>query len=169
MTLTEQFMPGWRFRYTNFNVLWREYRPYVIVIMLSLVALMALTLTPDGTESPGNYVPLVHLGKAVQCVLADYCRKPWQSYRFIYVDFLGNVAIFIPLGIGIAGMFLRRGIRAVIAATLLLGFLTSFALEVGQLFVPSRSPDIDDLIFNSLGSLLGGLLWVKYLKKRGDY
>jgi len=165
-TLTEQFMPQWRSRNTNSP--WREHRLYVIVIILSLLGLMALTLTPDGTESPGNYVPLVHLGKAVQCVLADYCRKPWQAYRFIYIDFLGNIAIFIPLGIGIAGMFAKRGLRAVVAATLLLGFMTSFALEVGQLFVPSRSPDIDDLIFNSLGSLLGGLLLVKFLRKRGE-
>lgn len=163
VSVIRHLMPQWCFTKQHL----RENSLYVGLILVSLVVLAVLTLTPDGTESPGNYIPLVHLERAFECVLGNYCRKPWQAYRFIYVDFLGNVAIFVPLGVGIAGVMAQRGRRAVLVSTFLLGALVSLSIEVGQLFVPSRSPDIDDIIFNSLGSLLGGVLFLAFRRRRG--
>lgn len=64
-----------------------------------------------------------------------------------------NVLMFIPLGylIPFCWPYFRKLHR-----TLILGFLTSLAIEVLQLFT-FRASDINDLMTNTLGTLLGWL------------
>jgi len=71
-----------------------------------------------------------------------------------------NVALFVPLGMLVRHLF-RRGI----VATTLLGFAASLMIEVTQktavwgLFdCPYRLFDVDDLITNTSGALLGALI-----------
>ncbi|HET8624181.1 MAG TPA: VanZ family protein [Gemmatimonadales bacterium] len=72
------------------------------------------------------------------------------------VDVLLNVALFVPLGFG-----LRRAGRPVRQVGLLaLG--TSLTVELLQILVPGRDPSLSDLITNTAGGVMGGLLaeWV---------
>jgi glycopeptide antibiotics resistance protein len=39
------------------------------------------------------------------------------------------------------------------------------SIELLQLLIPSRATDIDDVIFNSTGALLGGLLYLAVWRK----
>lgn len=66
---------------------------------------------------------------------------------------LGNIVMFLPIGFFAA--LLWRG--ATWKRMLLLGFLTSLFIECWQLLV-GRSFDVDDLLLNTLGVLLGALL-----------
>lgn len=65
---------------------------------------------------------------------------------------LGNVIMFFPIGFFSA--LLWRGNTW--DRILLTGFLTTFCIEVIQLFV-GRTFDIDDILLNTIGVLLGGL------------
>ncbi len=66
---------------------------------------------------------------------------------------VGNVAMFVPLGWLVALLVRRfRVLKAVVA-----GFLLSTSIEVTQLFV-GRVSDVDDVILNTLGALLGACL-----------
>ena len=42
----------------------------------------------------------------------------------------------------------------------LMGFLLSLSIEVTQLFLATRATDIDDVILNTLGTLLGAAILV---------
>ncbi len=69
------------------------------------------------------------------------------------INIIGNVVVFIPVGILIPLISVR--VRR-FKATVILGFTTSFAIEILQfLFVEGRAMDVDDLILNTLGVVIG--------------
>jgi glycopeptide antibiotics resistance protein len=73
-----------------------------------------------------------------------------------------NIILFIPLGILIAACVGRRlGQPAWRAVFRLAAISASF--ETLQLFIPVRSPSVDDVIANTLGGSLGVLLvsWLR--------
>jgi hypothetical protein len=80
-------------------------------------------------------------------------QKSWGGW-------LLNVALFLPFGFGLAWWARVRGWRwlsgpvAIGAA----GFLFSYTVEFLQLFVMWRSSSWDDVVMNTAGALLGGLL-----------
>ncbi len=64
-------------------------------------------------------------------------------------DLILNLALFAPLGAGLA----LRGVRAgrVAAVT----FVLSLSIEIGQLWIPGRNPALFDLLADTAGALLG--------------
>ena len=89
----------------------------------------------------------------------------YPTMREALLNLIGNIAMFIPLGIVWPAVFPQLNThRRVIAA----GVGASLCIELLQLPFYGRSTDIDDLILNSVGFLLGyGLyLTVRTLCKR---
>lgn len=73
------------------------------------------------------------------------------------INIVGNIAVFIPVGILIP-LISRR--VSTFKVTILLGFTASLVIEILQfLFAEGRIMDIDDLILNTLGVAVG---WVVY-------
>ena len=68
--------------------------------------------------------------------------------------------MFIPLGFLLP--FLWKKYQK-LTPTLLFGFLFSLFIELSQL-ITLRATDIDDLIANTLGALIGYLIWKIYMK-----
>ena len=93
---------------------------------------------------------------------AHYLEK-WQSYevylrnvRHAVVNLVGNVVMFIPLGYFLPKLSTKkRGFWG----TMLAGAGLILAVEVMQLLTLLGSCDVDDLILNMVGVLLGFLLW----------
>ncbi|MEV0373111.1 VanZ family protein [Streptomyces sp. NPDC050636] len=107
-------------------------------VLLGLVWLWAagVVCLTFGTRSGG--------GQAVNFALLDIGNSA------DIVDFLLNMALFLPGGI----LFATLGCRWFTAG--LLGFLGSFAIEMTQYLVRSgRTSDINDLLSNTLGCLFG--------------
>ena len=73
------------------------------------------------------------------------------------LTFILNIMLFIPLGIlcpYISNTFKKA------ANTLLIGFCLSLAIEVSQLFTAYRVTDINDLIANTAGVMIGYLIFL---------
>lgn len=72
-------------------------------------------------------------------------------------DFTRNILLFLPFGIGLAALLVRRSKSRleVFLLTLVSGFLLSLTAESLQVFLPSRTPNVFDLAANTLGALLG--------------
>jgi len=115
-----------------------------------------------GTEI--NLVPLARKGKAILCLLATSCPYYSSAFQYLIIDLVGNIVVFIPLGFGLAGIFHPKRIPVTLILGLIGGFIFSLTIELIQLAIPSRTTDIDDLIFNSLGGLIGASLFVLYKK-----
>ena len=99
-----------------------------------------LLLDPEAIFPPRiNLIPFVYL--------FDY-----PVFREALRNLIGNTAMFIPLGIVWPSVFRKLDShRKVIAA----GVGYSLLIEIAQLSFYDRVTDIDDLILNSLGFLLG--------------
>ena len=80
------------------------------------------------------------------------------DYRNI-INIVGNIVLFIPIGILIPILWKIKD-RYVI----LIGFLISLSIEITQLFL-DRVTDVDDLILNTLGVIIGVLVY-KCVKKK---
>ena len=86
-----------------------------------------------------NPIPLVHL--------FDY-----DNVRDIVWNVIGNVAMFIPTGIVLPIVYRRLNSLWKAAAA---GAFISLCTEILQLPFPSRASDIDDLILNTIGVVVG--------------
>jgi len=140
-----------------------EYSPkttWKATAMFSSVVVLALTLCPDSTANTYNLIPMREHGPAWSCVLR-MCPGAAESARFLIVDVLGNVAVFLPIGLTIAGA--ASGTRwSRFRLAIGLGALLSLLIELTQFGISTRATDVDDLIFNTLGAALGAglfLIW----------
>ncbi|MCR4580056.1 MAG: VanZ family protein [Treponema sp.] len=88
-----------------------------------------------------NYIPLVRLSDVYD---------GWQ------MNIIGNISMFIPVGIVWPLCFKKLN---KFWKTLLAGSGFSLIIEITQLAFYQRSTDIDDLILNSGGVLIGALLY----------
>lgn len=68
-------------------------------------------------------------------------------------NLIGNVAIFVPFGLFIGIMLQKKGISALTA--LIYSLLMSLLLESAQLLLRIGQFDVDDLLLNTFGGLVG--------------
>jgi hypothetical protein len=108
----------------------------------------------------------------------DYARSPelerpehfwvlWTKPRLIPFqdssagDVVRNIILFIPLGV-LIGLWLGRRLGQGPWRAILVLAAISVSFETLQLFIPVRSPSIDDVIANTVGGALG-VLFVRRL------
>lgn len=134
----------------------RARRWWIAAVGLVVAAILWITLRPDAPPFPTgtNFRPLEHHGRALQAFL----REPPNQDEILYylvTDVLGNVLLFLPLGFVTAGALRGRPPVRRLAAAAGFGALLSAGIEGLQLLVPGRATDVDDVIFNGLGTLVG--------------
>lgn len=83
-------------------------------------------------------------------------------------DMLGNVALFIPFGLA-SGLVTGAGrdVTVRMLGLFVLGLLLAFILQLAQVWLPTRSAALADVVWNMAGMLLGAvaaLLMRKYLR-----
>ncbi|WP_245625143.1 VanZ family protein [Paenibacillus stellifer] len=90
----------------------------------------------------------------------------WLPPQIVAVNLLGNVAVFVPLG-----MLLPPSCRMRSLLELLLWFIPGiFLVEILQMLLRAGSFDVDDIILNGLGVWIGyGLLRLcsRFFRKSG--
>jgi glycopeptide antibiotics resistance protein len=97
-------------------------------------------------------------GKSANLVLFDSIRLMWRSgdYWLIFKNIFGNIMLFFPLGLllpVISRFFNSWRVMFVV------GFGTSLAIEVIQYEYAQRIFDIDDILLNGTGALVGLILF----------
>lgn len=120
----------------------RRWSVALLVVGLGLV--LGATLTPAaGSDS----------GTLRWCLLCG---------TFGVADAIGNVALFVPLALGLrsAGVSGRM--------TIVLALLLSVSVELAQLFVPGRASGLGDIVANTGGAVLGAILWRWWPGRRSD-
>lgn len=93
-------------------------------------------------------------------ILAYYIGEghlEWLFYsKTVIIDLVVNVALFVPLGLALP--FICK--KASLPKTAIIGFACSFLIEFIQCFIVNRDSNIDDLLCNTLGSVIGCLLYL---------
>ncbi|MDB5230383.1 MAG: teicoplanin resistance protein VanZ, partial [Chitinophagaceae bacterium] len=87
--------------------------------------------------------------------------KVFHIYSASNVQIIGNFIMLIPLGIYI-GLFINNP-SFIKAFTIIL--LTTVSIELMQLLTNYRSTDIDDVILNTTGGIMGWIIYQTVLKQ----
>ena len=97
-----------------------------------------------------NLIPIVHL---------------FDGYDGWLINIIGNVTMFIPVGLAWPFCFKKLD---TIGKTVVVGAGFPLLIEITQLPFYDRCSDVDDLILNTTGILIGALLYfgVKRIKTR---
>lgn len=127
----------------------------LLLVYICIVVVVRFTFCPfgkvDGQIQPlvfdaGNWFPF-RINWIPFVNLLDYPDK-----RDILLNVIGNTAMFVPLGIVWPVVFRKLDTHGKVIAA---GVGASLCIEIIQLPFYDRVTDIDDLILNSLGFLLG--------------
>jgi len=105
-------------------------------------------------DNQGHYLTFIIIGRI-------FSRGGYPDIQIIQV--LGNIGMFSVIGFMLPVLWKKfeKAIR-----TVQMCFYSSLAIEAVQLFT-GRSTDIDDLILNTFGGLLGFLLYAAIKKTMG--
>ena len=136
------------------KVIWKR-EAALLLMYINLVVLIRFVFYPffmaDGHVQPLiidrnsmfppriNLIPFIHM--------SDYAIK-----REAVINIVGNICLFIPTGIILPVLYrkLDRFLKVLLA-----GAGMSFAIEMIQLLFPGSVTDIDDLILNTAGAVIG--------------
>lgn len=125
----------------------------IVCSVFALYAVFALKLLifsrPPGSERALNLVPFA--------TIVDYVFSgSAATMRFALGNIVGNILIFLPLGAFLAFAWSS----ATAAKRMIVVVLSSVTVEIVQGVFGLGASDIDDVILNSLGGLLGILAFV---------
>lgn len=81
----------------------------------------------------------------------------------VVINIVGNVVVFIPFGMALTSIS-KRGLGFFVVT--LYSASLSIAIELIQLLTRVGSCDVDDIILNTLGGMIGYLLYI-FIKSRG--
>lgn len=89
----------------------------------------------------------------------------------LVVPMIANVLLFVPWGFlaFITFYTVERPTLQTYVLTILLGFSFTLGIEAWQYFLPSRVADVNDVIWNTSGTILGALLGHARLRVRFEF
>ena len=140
----------------------------LLLVYICIIVVVRFTFCPFG-KVDGKTLPLVFdpaLAFPPRINLQPFVHiRDYPTRVNILMNFFGNAAMFIPLGIVWPIVFKKLNSHAKVIAA---GIGCSLCIEILQLPVYDRGSDIEDLILNSLGFLIGYsiLLLVRKLSRR---
>lgn len=137
-------MSGWNFRRAAWVEAGRRALAGGLVAYLGLVLVLTLVAFPQHHPTP-NLVPFRSIARDVHD----------QGVHFL-VNFLGNLGVFAPFG-AFLPLVRRRPTTAIQVA--LWGFFLSAGIELIQYNSGRRVADVDDVLLNVAGGLLGYVLF----------
>ncbi len=145
----------------------------ILVFIVYLYVLVKIILFKFGGSSPGFYLQqliesIMHPDRILHRLRLMSNLVPMHEIignihnlasPSGFINFFGNIAAFMPLGFLLP---LVCGFRSMaLLKVLLISFAVSLALETAQLLLSIGTFDVDDMIMNTAGGVLGyGVLWV---------
>jgi glycopeptide antibiotics resistance protein len=142
----------------------------VIALLLVTIAIVAVTVWSSGKSytkvEPLPFDDLRHLAHRV-----EHRPVSTEILAVIIVPIIGNILLFVPWGFltFIALYSIERPTVQTYVLTILLGFTFTVSIEAWQYFLPSRVSDINDVIWNTLGTVCGAILGHMRLRVRFEF
>lgn len=140
----------------------QSHETLMLLFFISVGAVLAMTLTSGGIPGRIEFSEKIPEGgfSLLPFNIFRVIKNKDGSDRFSYtaINLVGNVAVFIPVGFFFGAAFGKKTLPS-----FAFGAGLSLFIELFQLLTPRQS-DIDDLILNSLGALVGALLLLPFGK-----
>lgn len=146
-------------------------KPWTILMLLIVTAaIIAITVWMSG-KSYSNLDPIPF--DDIRYLVRRLAVRPISTHilAVLVVPMIANVLLFVPWGFltFIALYTVDRPTLQTYVLTILLGFSFSLGIEGWQYFLPSRVADINDVIWNTTGVVLGAFLGHARLRVRFEF
>ena len=131
----------------------------ILLLMVVTILIVLTTVWMSGKSyakvDPLPFQDLRHISKSI-------ARHPVSTHilAVMVVPIIANVLLFVPWGflLFIALYTVDRPTMQTYVLTVLLGFTFTCCIEGWQYFLPDRVADVNDIIWNTTGALLGAIL-----------
>ena len=146
-------------------------KPYTILMLLvATAAIVAITVWMSG-RSYSNLDPIPF--DDIRYLAKRLAARPISTHilAVLVVPMIANVLLFLPWGFltFIALYTVERPTLQTYVLTILLGFSFSLVIEGWQYFLPSRVADVNDVIWNTTGAVVGAFLGHARLRVRFEF
>ena len=142
----------------------------VLLWMATTLAIITITLWMAG-RSYENFEPIPF--DDLRYLAKRLAERPISTHilAVLVVPMIANVLLFVPWGFlaFITFYTVERPTLQTYVLTILLGFSFTLGIEAWQYFLPSRVADINDVIWNTSGTILGALLGHARLRVRFEF
>ncbi|HWS71265.1 MAG TPA: VanZ family protein [Thermoanaerobaculia bacterium] len=135
-------------------------RPFTILLLFAVTAaILVTTISLSGKSyskvDPVPFEDVRHLAERLA-----HRATSTQILAVMVMPIVANVLLFVPWGflMFITLYTLERPTVQTYVLTILLGLSFTLAIEGWQYFLPSRVADINDVIWNTVGTVLGAIL-----------
>jgi glycopeptide antibiotics resistance protein len=141
-----------------------------ILLLIVTTAIVGVTIWTSGKSyskvDPIPFEEIRHLLRRVE-------QKPvsTQIMAVIVVPIIANVLLFVPWGFFTFICFYsnERPTVQTYVLTILLGLSFTLGIETWQYFLPSRVADVNDVIWNTVGTIAGVMLGHLRLRVRFEF
>ena len=82
------------------------------------------------------------------------------AWWHLFYNVIGNCIWFIPLGVLLPAIY--RSYRGYFGRVVFIGMVVSTTIEILQFVLCTGVTDIDDVIFNTIGTAMGYMLWLTF-------
>ncbi len=117
----------------------------IVFVIYALLLFELLTSTELNVNSGFNLIPFTEI-----------TRYKIGTHGF-YMNVIGNILIFVPFGYFVSTYIKAKKVSHIFLVTL----ITSFTVEFVQYHI-GRSFDVDDILLNVVGAIIGFLLYVGF-------
>jgi len=142
----------------------------VLLLVATTLAIVSVTVWTAG-RSYENFDPIPF--DDLRYLAKRLAERPISTHilAVILVPMIANVLLFVPWGFlaFITFYTVDRPTLQTYVLTILLGFSLTLGIEAWQYFLPSRVADINDVIWNTSGTILGALLGHARLRVRFEF
>ncbi|NOY61130.1 MAG: VanZ family protein, partial [Calditrichaeota bacterium] len=123
------------------------------LFLFAVVLILLLTLFPFDFYGKTSLHSFTGLWNELTVLRSDFLQ-----------DFVANILLFLPLGFGLGGLVAKRtsshAMRVFFVA--LVAFALSSGIEALQFYLPSRITSLYDILSNTLGAVLGEIVFSQY-------
>ena len=121
----------------------------VFTTLLVAAVVAALTVGKAYVDMPGVWQAEAHQVRQIRLDLMETFRahRVWWGP---WLNLIGNIALFIPVGL--------VAYRESILRATLIGLGASLGIEVAQFVMAAGYSDLDDVVFNTAGALIGAVV-----------
>lgn len=140
---------------------WGLFLAYIVVLIYFVLFAEMLGRSIVSTDYNYNVTPFKEIMRFV-------CNVDKLGLPVVIMNLFGNIAAFVPFGLFLP---IITGNSLNFWTTTVLTFDFSLAIELMQLVTKVGSFDVDDLILNTLGGMIGYLLFYlfdKYERKKSN-
>jgi len=170
--------PVWILFRIAFNV-WKKRRNelfslrkeiFLSVFFLYVVGVVAITVIPlpftefrNPTANDFNVTPIINTAREL---LATFKPRTRYMTGHLLKNILGNLVLLMPLGVFLPIFSIRfYSLKRVLSVAFLCSLLIEIIQYVSKFFGSYRSVDIDDVILNTTGALIGFFIFDKILMR----